>query len=121
MQVFETDLIYDEDILAMEEFDISFVNLSEKTFSQHPGEVFSVTGFNIELKRSPTPFYMNVYLPTGLLTIISFIGFLIPVEVVPGRMALLVTVFLMLVNTASVERNRSPTVGEKLTFLVSTY
>ena len=121
MQVFETDFIYDEDILAMEEFDISFVNLSEKTFSQHPGEVFSVTGFNVELIRSQTPFYMNVYLPTGLLTIISFIGFLIPVEVVPGRMALLVTVFLMLINTASVERNRSPTVGEKLTFLVSTY
>ena len=112
MQVFETDLIYDDDILAMEEFDVSFVNLSDKTFSQHPEE-FSVTGFNVQLKRSPTPFYMNVYLPTGLLTIISFIGFLIPVEVVPGRMALLVTVFLMLVNTASVERNRSPTVGEK--------
>ena len=118
MQVFETDLIYDDDILAMEEFDVSFVNLSDKTFSQHPGEVFSVTGFNVELKRSPMPFYMNVYLPTGLLTIISFIGFLIPVEVVPGRMALLVTVFLMLVNTASVERNRSPTVREKLAFLL---
>ena len=118
MQVFETDLIYDDDILAMEEFDVSFVNLSDETFSQHPGEVFSVTGFNLELRRSPTPFYMNVYLPTGLLTIISFIGFLIPVEVVPGRMALLVTVFLMLVNTASVERNRSPTVREKLAFLL---
>ena len=104
--------MYDADILAMEEFDVSFVNLSDKTFSQHLGEEFSVTGFNVELKRSPTPFYMNVYLPTGLLTIISFIGFLIPVEVVPGRMALLVTVFLMLVNTASVERNRSPMVGE---------
>ena len=93
----------------MEEFDVSYIPLPEETLMTN-AEIFSLTGFVVELTRSPVPFFMNVYLPTGLLTIISFIGFLIPVEVVPGRMALLVTVFLMLVNTSSEERNRKPPV-----------
>ena len=110
LQEFNTYLIYDNDSLVMEKFDVSYTPLSDQTLNKN-SEMFSVTGFVVELKRSPIPFYMNVYLPTGLLTIMSFIGFLIPVELVPGRMALLVTVFLMLVNTSSVERNRSPMVN----------
>lgn len=72
---------------------------------------FSVSGFVLNLKRISTPFLTNTYFPTGLLTIISFIGFVIPVDIVPGRMALLVTIFLMLVNTSSTERSRGPKVN----------
>jgi hypothetical protein len=46
--------------------------------------------------------------------LISFISFIIPVEMLPGRMALLVTIFLMLVNIANSERTRSPTVRKQL-------
>ena len=56
---------------------------------------------------------MNTYLPTFLLTMISFIGFLIPVDAVPGRMALLVTTFLMLVNISSTEKDRGPEVRQE--------
>ena len=73
---------------------------------------FSVSGFVLNLKRISTPFLTNTYFPTGLLTIISFIGFVIPVDIVPGRMALLVTIFLMLVNTSSTERSRGPRVNK---------
>ena len=73
-------------------------------------EAYSLIGFLVELKRNTNPFYTNTYLPTGLLTIISFIGFVIPVDMVPGRMALLVTIFLMLVNISTTERNRGPIV-----------
>ena len=38
----------------------------------------------------------------------SWIGFFIPVEIVPGRMALLVTIFLMLINTANTSRENNP-------------
>ena len=75
-------------------------------------EAFSLIGFLVELKRNTSPFYTNTYLPTGLLTIISFIGFVIPVDMVPGRMALLVTIFLMLVNISTTERNRGPMARE---------
>ena len=84
---------------------------------------FSVSGFVLDLKRIPTPYLTNIYFPTGLLTIISFIGFMIPVDIIPGRMALLVTIFLMLVNTSSTERNRGPKVNNiewNLIFFIST-
>ena len=84
--------------------------ISYRYFSADTNETFSRSGFTLVLERSPTPFFMNIYLPTGLLTVSSFIGFLIPVEVVPGRMALLVTTFLMLINISSTERNRGPVV-----------
>ena len=71
---------------------------------------FSLTGFTLELKRSHNPFLTNTYLPTALLTIISFIGFVIPVDIVPGLMGLLVTIFLMLVNISSTERSKGPKV-----------
>ena len=70
----------------------------------------SLSGFALELKRNPIPYLTNTYLPTTLLTLISFIGFVIPVDIVPGRMALLVTIFLMLVNMSSTERIRGPEV-----------
>ena len=76
-------------------------------------ETFSRSGFTLILARSPTPFFMNTYVPTALLTLSSFIGFLVPVDLVPGRMALLVTTFLMLVNISSTEKDRGPEVSRK--------
>ena len=94
-----------------EKFDILLDNLINNSyFKRHTNETFSQIGFNLILDRSPTKFFMNIYIPTFLLTIASFIGFLIPVEVVPGRMALLVTIFLMLVNISDTQQNRGPIV-----------
>ena len=78
-------------------------------------ETFSRSGFTLIMERSPTPFFMNTYIPTALLTLSSFIGFLIPVDMVPGRMAVLVTTFLMLVNISNTERDRGPEVRLKKT------
>ena len=111
-QVFDTIIDRSGAIDHTEKFDLSFVELGEKELS----ESYPITGFRVELARSPAPFYTNTYLPTGLLTIASFIGFVIPVEIVPGRMALLVTTFLMLVNIKSTER----TVGPVVSFLHET-
>ena len=75
------------------------------------GEVFSLAGFYVIMKRSPTPYYVNVYLPTTILTVCSFIGFLFPIDSEEGRRtAWLVTIFLMLVNIGSTERERGPAV-----------
>ena len=38
------------------------------------------------------------YFPSGLFVCLSWISFLIPVEIVPGRIALLVTLLLALIN-----------------------
>ena len=93
-------------------FDLFIKPLVERWyFSTSVNENISLSGFTAVLERSSTPFLMNTYLPTGLMTIASFIGFLIPVDTVPGRMALLVTIFLMMVNVRSTEQWRGPSVS----------
>ena len=86
-------------------------------FSGSRNENFSLSGFTAILERSPNPYLINTYLPTGLLTMASFIGFLIPVEMVPGRMALLVTIFLMLVNIKGTEKRTGPVVSHRTVWM----
>ncbi len=43
-------------------------------------------------------FSHQVYLPSCMFVVVSWVSFLIKPEVVPGRMALLVTLFLVLIN-----------------------
>ena len=43
-------------------------------------------------------YIITCYLPSGMFVIVSWISFLVPPDIVPGRMTLLVTVFLVLVN-----------------------
>ena len=94
-----------------ENFDVDLDELENYLhFDTDTNETFSKTGFTLILKRRPTRFFINIYIPTALLTVASFIGFLIPVEMVPGRMALLVTIFLMLVNVSNTEQDKGPVV-----------
>ena len=48
----------------------------------------------------------NVFL--GLFVIVSWISFLIPMDVIPGRMGLLVTLFLVLVNIFNTVTTNTP-------------
>ena len=59
---------------------------------------FSLAGFELVLNRYVSTYIITYYLPSGLFVIVSWISFLIPMDVIPGRMALLVTLFLVLVN-----------------------
>ena len=59
---------------------------------------FSVAGFEMILARHLSHYLITYYLPSGLFVVVSWISFLIPPEIVPGRMSLLVTLFLVLVN-----------------------
>ena len=60
------------------------------------------------LSISTTIFYaslaLQVYLPCIFFVTISCVSFLVRPELVPGRMALLVTLFLMLVNIFNTAR-----------------
>ena len=73
----------------------------------------SVAGFQFSLKRRRNHIVILTYLPCMMLLLISFIGFFIPVTMIPGRMALLVTIFLMLVNISSSEKANGPNVIPK--------
>ncbi len=50
------------------------------------GYNYSTTGFRIRVQRRAEPFIYSWYLPSGLLVCISWIGFVIPVDLVRGSM-----------------------------------
>jgi len=59
---------------------------------------FSVAGFEMVLERHLSHYIITYYLPSGLFVVVSWISFMVPPDIIPGRMALLVTLFLVLVN-----------------------
>ncbi len=89
------------------EYEISFSGLPddlkcrEHVFFSGYSPLYQVAGFTMTMKRQYTPFLFNYYLPSGLLVVISWGSFAIPPGVIPGRIALIVTTFLSLVNIAN--------------------
>ena len=87
------------------------------------------------LSRNSLKYIVNYYLPSGLFVLgrsviniyiinvrilpVSWVSFLIPPEIVPGRMTLLVTIFLVLINIFNNVTSNSPNV-EGLTAISST-
>ena len=59
---------------------------------------YSVTGFEMILTRRKSHYMITYYLPSSLFVVVSWTSFLIPSEDIQGRMALLVTLFLVLVS-----------------------
>ena len=73
-----------------------------------PKHVWETCGFSIELKRTKTQMMFQVFLPSTALVIISWFSFIINPSVVPGRMGMLLTVFLVLINIFIGVKNSSP-------------
>ena len=71
------------------------------------------------LRRKVSHYIITWYLPSGMIVMVSWISFLIPPDVVPGRMALLITVLLVLVNIFNTISTNMPK-AERLT-AIETY
>lgn len=87
---------------------------------------YSVAGFELTLRRKVSHYIITYYLPSGMFVIVSWISFLVPPEIVPGRMTLLVTVFLVLVNifntiTTNIPKAEGLTGNEKKSFTFKTF
>merc|ERR1719166_797759 len=93
-------LDYDIEILPLDEEDKVFVGGSLGNYS--------LAGFEMILKRHVSHYIITYYLPSGLFVVVSWISFLVPPDVIPGRMALLVTLFLVLVNIFNNVTTNSP-------------
>ena len=81
--------------------------------------MYSVTGFEMVLRRKVPHYLITWYLPSAMFVLVSWISLLIPPENVPGRMALLITVFLVLVNIFNTITTNIPK-AERLT-AIETY
>ena len=64
----------------------------------------------MKLSRNMHKYLYIYYLPSGLFVVVSWVSFLIPPEVVPGRMAMLITLFLVLINIFNIVTSNSPNV-----------
>ena len=69
---------------------------------------YSVAGFEMILQRKMSFYIVTYYLPSGLFVVVSWISFLVNPEVIPGRMTLLVTIFLVLINIFNTIQTNSP-------------
>jgi len=63
-----------------------------------PSGSYAACGFQVQLDRMRMQNIIQVYLPSTMFVMVSWVSFLIKPEVVPGRMALLITLFLVLTN-----------------------
>ena len=74
-----------------------------------PEHGWATCGFEITLKRPKTQIIIEVYLTATSLVIISWLSFVVNPSVIPGRMGMLVTVFLVLINIFIGVKTNSPT------------
>ena len=70
----------------------------EEKIVKLPSGLYAACGFAVQLDRMRMQNIIQVYLPSTMFVMVSWVSFLIKPEVVPGRMALLITLFLVLTN-----------------------
>ena len=63
------------------EYDVTFRPLRDPVYvDSFYNRSLSVAGYEIHMRRWIQPFIFNVYLPTGVLVLISFVSFSVPVD-----------------------------------------
>ena len=77
-------------------FDVSIRLFLNKTDDNN--ETTNDFGFDVEIKRKISPYVIQFYLPCASIVVISSVSFIIPLTAIPGRVSLVVTLFLTLSN-----------------------
>jgi len=98
-------------------YDIWIKPLSKEDAVLDYGTPFTLAGFEIVMSRYSTGYILTYYFPSGLLVLSSWISFLIPQDKIVGRMALLVTLLLMLMNMFHTMTTTTPKADGCLTAL----
>ena len=72
---------------------------------------YATCGFSIKLARKRMQNFVQIFMPSFMFVIVSWISFIVNPEVVPGRMALLITIVLVQLNLFNDTKNKAPTSG----------
>ena len=101
---------YNETMQRSLQYYVSLTQLpiEHQKFSIRKNFVYRTCGFNIILSRGRSQIFFQVYLTSAMFVIVSWLSFIIKPEVVPGRVALLVTTFLVLVNVFNSAKSQAP-------------
>lgn len=100
------------------EFDSDVIQLNETEREDvWEGEKWSVAGFKIKLSRRYWGYVVNYYITSALFVYISWISFLVPGDDVNARIALLITMLLVLVTVSNGVIDNSPAARDGSTAL----
>ena len=90
-------------------FQIEIIPHPEEGFSRPYENIgnYSIAGYNMRLVRSKASYVLQIYMPSAMFTIISWISFVIPSEN-GERAGLLVTLLLVIVSMYLAVVNNSP-------------
>ena len=80
------------------DYEVTLERIDQGNISFAEDELYSTVGFRILLDRKSEKYLINFYLPSLIFVIVSWMSFLIPPDVIPGRMGLLIKLLLVLVN-----------------------
>ena len=88
---------------------VSFKDLPDahRTISLTSGN-YSVCGFSILLARKRTQALFQIYMPSFMFVLASWISFVIKPDVVPGRMSMLVVILLVQLNLFNNSKDKAP-------------
>lgn len=87
--------------------EFSDLSRSKRTVRLASGQ-YAACGFQIYLKRKHQPMIYQIYIPCCLFVMVSWISFIIDPKVIPGRMSLLVILFLVIINIFNNVRSQAP-------------
>jgi len=74
------------------------IPLRDTRYVWHNHVNLSLTGFEVTLRRHIGKYVVYNHMPSGLFVCVSWISFVVPIEAIPGRMSLLITLLLVLIN-----------------------
>ena len=69
---------------------------------------YAVCGFSIHLTRKRMQNFVQIYMPSFMFVVASWISFVVKPDIVPGRMALLVTILLVQLNLFNNAKDKAP-------------
>nr|XP_040573981.1 gamma-aminobutyric acid receptor subunit rho-2-like [Lepeophtheirus salmonis] len=90
------------------------VSLEDSSFliqlGRNSGSLTPTNGlyFDIKLSRNSKSYIINYFIPSGLFVVVSWMSLVIPPDSIPGRVALIFTTFLVLVNIANSSFESAP-------------
>ncbi len=98
---FQAAITFNESAQVLQEFYYD-LNLQTKALIEDADDnrtmTFKFVGFNLNLRRKFWPYFYSFYIPVSGMVLAASISFWIPPDIVPGRIALLITLSLVMIS-----------------------
>ena len=97
--VFNSSIVMEKNESGLMSFTYTVSDISEEDKTQESsGQKWSKCGFVIHLERSSGSYILRYFLPSAVIVIVSWVGFIIDPNAVPARVGLQATLLLVLIS-----------------------